>query len=95
MNNNEYSIIMTRIITLELLPQGNLDSSRGDTIYMYISDKLFIFVKFSWIKLAKFMIKQYHKCNCSKLIVNSLTNLCESPCRYLCWDMATLIVSPA
>ena len=30
MNNNEYSIIMTRIITLELLPQGNLDSSRGD-----------------------------------------------------------------
>ena len=29
-------------------------------IYMYISDKLFIFVKFSWIKLAKFMIKQYH-----------------------------------
>jgi hypothetical protein len=26
MNNNEYSIIMT----LELLPQGNLDSSRGD-----------------------------------------------------------------
>ena len=48
-------------------------------IYMYISDKLFIFVKFSWIKLAKFMIKQYHKCNCSKLIVNSLTNLCESP----------------
>jgi hypothetical protein len=24
MNNNEYSIIMTRIITLELLPQGNL-----------------------------------------------------------------------
>ena len=31
MNNNEYSIIMTRIITLELLPQGNLDSSRGDS----------------------------------------------------------------
>ena len=30
MNNNEYSIIMTRIITLELLPQGNLDSSMGD-----------------------------------------------------------------
>ena len=30
-------------------------------IYMYISDKLFIFVKFSWIKLAKFMIKQYYK----------------------------------
>jgi len=30
MNNNEYSIIMTRIIT-ELLPQGNLDSSRGDS----------------------------------------------------------------
>jgi hypothetical protein len=30
MNNNEYSIIMTRIITLELLSQGNLDSSRGD-----------------------------------------------------------------
>jgi hypothetical protein len=26
MNNNEYSIIMT----LELLPQGNLDSIRGD-----------------------------------------------------------------
>ena len=26
MNNNEYSII-----TLELLPQGNLDSSRGDS----------------------------------------------------------------
>ena len=23
--------------------------------------KLFIFVKFSWIKLAKFMIKQYYK----------------------------------
>ena len=42
---------------------------------MYISDKLFIFVKLSWIKLAKFMIKQYHKCNCSKLIVNSLTAL--------------------
>jgi hypothetical protein len=55
-------------------------------IYMYISDKLFVFVKFSWIKLAKFMIKQYHKCNCSKLIVNSLTNLCESPWRYLCWE---------
>ena len=31
MNNNEYSIIMTRIIALELLPQGNLDSSRGDS----------------------------------------------------------------
>ena len=31
MNNNEYSIIMTRIITLELLPQGNLDSSRRDS----------------------------------------------------------------
>jgi hypothetical protein len=31
-------------------------------IYMYISDKLFIFVKFSWIKLTKFMIKrQYYK----------------------------------
>jgi hypothetical protein len=28
--NNEYSITMTRIIT-ELLPQGNLDSSRGDS----------------------------------------------------------------
>ena len=27
-------------------------------IYMYISDKLFIFVKFSW---TKFMIKQYYK----------------------------------
>jgi hypothetical protein len=28
---SEYSIIMTRIISLELLPQGNLDSSRGDS----------------------------------------------------------------
>ena len=36
MNNNEYSIIMTRIITLELLPQGNLDSSRGDNLDRHI-----------------------------------------------------------
>jgi hypothetical protein len=26
-------------------------------IYMYMFDKLFIFVEFSWIKLAKIMIK--------------------------------------
>jgi hypothetical protein len=37
MNNNEYSIIMTRIIT-ELLPQGNLDSSRGDSQGSHIID---------------------------------------------------------
>ena len=36
MNNNEYSIIMTRIITLELLSQGNLDSSMGDNQVSHI-----------------------------------------------------------
>jgi hypothetical protein len=51
MNNNEYSIIMTRIITLELLPQGNLDSSRGDSQGSHIPA--------NFVRIQKFLLKRW------------------------------------
>ena len=51
MNNNEYSIIMTRIIALELLPQGNLDSSRGDSQKYEIVAKINFWIKKKILKI--------------------------------------------
>ena len=61
MNHNEYSIIMTRIITLELLPQGNLDSSRGDSqgSHAYPSISTVKVIHTSWLVNLRSALNNY------------------------------------